>query len=97
MILNKTVMVFRGDIVISPAVGLKTGNGKIMLDELEKPVKIGSPVDVRDEDLPHPVELIFEKKESVDALIRQLKVVKRDMIKFEKGELKDEQSKQKSE
>ncbi len=96
MILNKTVIIFRGDTVISPAVGLKTGNGKIMLDELEKPVKIGSRIDLRGEDLPHPVELIFEKKESVDALIKQLKVVKKDMIKFEKGELKDEQSKQES-
>lgn len=94
MILNKTVIIFKGDTVISPAVGLKTGNGKIMLDELERPVKIGSRVDVRGEDLPHPVELIFEKKESVDALIKQLKVMKKDMIKFEKGELKDEQSEQ---
>ena len=94
MILHKTVIIFRGDTIISPAVGLTTGSGKIMLDELEKPVKIGSIVDVRGENLPHPVELIFEKKESVDALIKQLKVVKKDMIKFEKGELKDEQSKQ---
>lgn len=39
MILHKTVIVFRGDTIISPAVGLTTGNGKIMLDELEKPVK----------------------------------------------------------
>ena len=97
MILNKTIIVFRGDVIISPAVGLKTGMGKIKFDELEEPVKIGSRIDVRDENLPHPVELIFEKKESVDALIRQLKVVKKDMIKFEKGELKDEQSKQESE
>ena len=94
MILNKTVVVFRGDTIISPAVGLTTGNGKIMLDELEKPVKIGSNIDVRRENLPHPVELIFEKKESVDALIKQLKEKKKDMIKFEKGELKDEQSEQ---
>ena len=49
---------------------------------------------VRGENLPHPVELIFEKKESVDALIKQLKVMKKDMIKFEKGELKDEQGEQ---
>lgn len=94
MILHKTVVIFRGDTVISPAVGLTTGYGKIMFDELEKPVKIGSNIDVRGENLPHPIELIFEKKESVDALIKQLKVMKKDMIKFEKGELKDEQSEQ---
>ena len=86
MILNKTIIVFgKGNILVSPMVGMETGIGKILFDELEKPVKIGTKFkNLNIDNLPHPVEFVFEKTESIDALIEGLMLCKKDMIKFQK-------------
>lgn len=91
MILNKTIIVFgKGNILVSPMVGMETGIGKILFDELEKPVKIGTKFkNLNIDNLPHPVEFVFEKTESIDALIEGLMLCKKDMIKFQKKENKN--------
>lgn len=86
MIISKSAVVFgKGDILITPAVGLQSGYGKIIFNELEKPTKIGTKFkDLNADNYPNPIELVFEKIESIDALIEALTLCKKDMIKFQK-------------
>lgn len=85
MIINKTIIVFRGDILITPAIGLETGRGKIILNEMEEPVKIGTQMkDILVDKLPNPIEFIFEDEKSIDVLIKSLETCKENMINFKK-------------
>ena len=88
MILNKSIVVFgKGDIMITSAIGMTSGYGKILLDELGESREIGSQISSESlENYPHLVELVFEKTESIDVLIQSLKRCKQDMIKFQKRE-----------
>lgn len=88
MILNKSAIIFgRGDVLITSAIGVESGAGKILFDELEKSVKIGTSIkNISVANSPHPVELIFEDVESIDVLIKSLKTCKKEMINHQKRE-----------
>ena len=88
MIINKSIIVFgKGDILITPAVGMQSGYGKILFNELEKPTKIGAEFkDLDAGNYADPIELIFEKTESIDVLIKSLEICKENMIQHQKRE-----------
>lgn len=88
MIINKSIVILgKGDVGITAAIGINSGHGKIMFDQLEEPKEIGSqlPLGTTDDYL-HPVELVFENEKSIDVLIKALKTCKKDMINFKKRE-----------
>lgn len=86
MVLNKSIIIFGdGKILITSAIGTNTGTGKIFFDELEEPMEIGTKIkNLNTKELPHPIEFIFEKTESIDALIEALNNCKENMINFKK-------------